>query len=99
MARRKKDNNSYSADRVIRGSRLDNTANLFPAIAGENATNVYRISVTLFEKIDPEKMQKMADAAYDVAAPSHTWANRTAVLAKYIRGEKQAIPAGAPGDA
>ena len=52
---------SYSADRVIRWDRLDNTANLFPAIAGENATNVYRISVTLFEQIDPERLQKALD--------------------------------------
>ncbi len=51
----------YSSDRVIRWDRLDNTANLFPAIAGENATNVYRISVTLFEKIDPERLQKALD--------------------------------------
>lgn len=51
----------YSADKVIRWYRLDNTANLFPAIAGENATNVYRISVTLFEKIDGEKLQKALD--------------------------------------
>lgn len=51
----------YSADRVIRWDRLDNTANLFPAIAGENATNVYRISVTLYEEIDGERLQKALD--------------------------------------
>ena len=36
----------------IRWERLDNTANLFPAIASQNMTNVYRISVTLTEEID-----------------------------------------------
>ena len=46
---------------------------------------------------DPERMQKMADAAYDVAEGSHTWANRAAALAEYIRGEKEPIPAGEPG--
>ena len=30
----------------IRWDKLDNTANLFPSIAGESMTNVYRISVT-----------------------------------------------------
>ncbi len=51
----------YSADRVIRWDRLDNTANLFPAIAGENMTNVYRISVTLREEIDPALLQQALD--------------------------------------
>ncbi len=51
----------YSADRVIRWDRLDNTANLFPAIAGENMTNVYRISVTLREEIEPLLLQQALD--------------------------------------
>ena len=51
----------YSADRVIRWDRLDNTANLFPAIAGENMTNVYRISVTLCDEIDPKLLQQALD--------------------------------------
>lgn len=42
----------------IRWERLDNTAHLFPAIAGENMTNVYRISVTLTELIDPKVLQQ-----------------------------------------
>ncbi|MBO6015485.1 MAG: hypothetical protein J6P60_02725, partial [Lachnospiraceae bacterium] len=32
--------------------KLDNTANLFPVIASETMSNVYRISVTLTEEID-----------------------------------------------
>ncbi len=45
----------------IRWERLDNTAHLFPAIAGENMSNVYRISVTLSEVIDPELLQEALD--------------------------------------
>lgn len=42
----------------IRWERLDNTAHLFPAIAGENMSNVYRICVTLTELIEPELLQQ-----------------------------------------
>ncbi len=45
----------------IRWERLDNTAHLFPAIAGENMSNVYRICVTLSELIDPEILQQALD--------------------------------------
>jgi len=41
--------------------KLDNTANLFPAIAGNNMTNVYRIAVTLTEEIDGSLLQKALD--------------------------------------
>ena len=40
--------------RQIRWDKLDNTAHLFPSIAGENMTNVYRISVDLNEEIQRE---------------------------------------------
>ncbi len=50
-----------SSRRKIRWDKLDNTANLFPAIAGENMTNVYRISVTLTEAIEPRKLQEALD--------------------------------------
>lgn len=33
--------------RQVRWDKLDNTAHLFPSIAGESMTNVYRISVNL----------------------------------------------------
>lgn len=42
----------------IRWYKLDNTAHLFPVIAGESMTNVYRISVTLKEEIDPSILQE-----------------------------------------
>lgn len=41
--------------------KLDNTANLFPAIAGNNMTNVYRIAVTLTEEIDGALLQEALD--------------------------------------
>ena len=42
----------------IRWERLDNTAHLFPAIAGENMSNVYRICVTLTELVELELLQQ-----------------------------------------
>ena len=42
-----------STTREIRWDKLDNTAHLFPVIAGESMSNVYRISVTLTELINP----------------------------------------------
>ena len=44
-----------------RWEKLDNTAHLFPVIAGESMTNVYRISVTLTEEIIPELLQQALD--------------------------------------
>lgn len=42
----------------VRWDRLDNTAHLFPVIAGERMSNVYRVSVTLTEPIVPEFLQQ-----------------------------------------
>ena len=42
----------------IKWDKLDNTANVFPVIAGESMTNVYRISVTLQEEIRQELLQE-----------------------------------------
>lgn len=47
--------------RVPRWDKLDNTAHLFPVIAGESMTNVYRISVTLKELVNPEALQQALD--------------------------------------
>lgn len=41
----------------LRWEKLDNTAHLFPVIADNNTTNVYRISVTLNEEIRQELLQ------------------------------------------
>ncbi len=45
----------------IKWDKLDNTAHLFPVIAGESMSNVYRISVTLHEKILPGYLQEALD--------------------------------------
>ena len=47
-----------SMSQEIRWDKLDNTANLFPVIAGESMSNVYRISVTLTELVDHELLQE-----------------------------------------
>lgn len=41
-----------------RWRRLDNTAKIFPVIANESMSQVFRISVTLKEEVDPELLQK-----------------------------------------
>lgn len=50
-----------SVYRRIRWSRLDNTAHLFPVIADEETSNVYRISVTLRQSVEPELLQQALD--------------------------------------
>ena len=45
----------------IKWDRLDNTAHLFPVIAGEAMSNVYRIAVTLKEEVQPEYLQQALD--------------------------------------
>ena len=42
----------------LKFDRLDNTAQLFPVIASESMTSVYRISVTLKEEINPSFLQE-----------------------------------------
>ena len=49
----------------IRWDKLDNTAHLFPVIAGEALSNVYRISVVLKEEIQQEILQ----VALDIVLP------------------------------
>ncbi len=55
------DKKKKKVSRDIRWDRLDNTAHLFPVIAGESMSNVYRISVTLSELIQPELLQQALD--------------------------------------
>ncbi len=54
-----KDKNSIENKSIW--NRLDNTANLFPVIATSSMTNVYRLSVTLKEDIDPEVLQQAVE--------------------------------------
>lgn len=42
----------------IRWGKLDNAAHLFPAIAGEGMSNVYRVSVTLKEPVEQPLLQE-----------------------------------------
>lgn len=44
--------------RPLRWEKLDNTALIFPAIAGEAMSNVYRMSITLNEEVQPELLQE-----------------------------------------
>lgn len=48
-------------DKDMRYDKLDNTANLFPAIANSDVSNVYRVSVTLKEEINEELLQRALD--------------------------------------
>ena len=47
--------------KTLRWDKLDNTALIFPVIAGEGMTNTYRISVELQEEIQPELLQEALD--------------------------------------
>ena len=49
--------NRKKANGRLDWDKLDNTANLFPVIADETMTNVYRIAVNLTEEIIPEKLE------------------------------------------
>lgn len=47
--------------KIKRWERLDNTAHLFPIIAAEDMSNVYRIGVTLTEEIEQTLLQQALD--------------------------------------
>ena len=55
---RRKKKESFYNDAEIWWDKLDNTAHIFPVIAGESMSNVYRISVVLKEDVIPEKLQE-----------------------------------------
>ena len=57
----KKQHKAKPIPRQIRWDKLDNTAHLFPSIAGESMTNVYRISVELNEEVQREALQQALD--------------------------------------
>ncbi len=52
---------AFRRNREPKWDRLDNTAHLFPVIAGEDMTNVYRISVTLKEPVIGATLQRALD--------------------------------------
>ena len=45
----------------IHWDKLDNTANIFPVIAGESMTNTYRISCVLKEEVNKDLLQEAVD--------------------------------------
>lgn len=47
--------------KYLRWYKLDNSAHLFPVIAGERMTNTYRICVELSEDINPKYLQEALD--------------------------------------
>jgi len=51
----------YGANENIGWDKLDNTAHLFPVIAGESMSNVYRIFVCLTEDVQEEYLQQALD--------------------------------------
>ncbi len=51
----------YDRSGEIPWGKLDNSAHLFPAIAGEGMSNVYRVAVYLNEDIVPETLQEALD--------------------------------------
>ncbi len=58
----KKLSGGYAYDkREIKWGKLDNTAHLFPVIAGEGMSNVYRVAVVLKEEIRQEALQQALD--------------------------------------
>ncbi|MBQ8518376.1 MAG: hypothetical protein IJ455_02075 [Agathobacter sp.] len=57
----KKQQIKETSKRQLRWDKLDNTALIFPVIAGEGMTNTYRISVELNEEIQPELLQQALD--------------------------------------
>ena len=77
--------------KAVRWDKLDNTAILFPSIAGEDMTNVYRISVTLTEEVDPVILQR----ALDIILPKFELFNvrlRTGVFWYYFEENNKKAP-------
>ncbi len=58
---KKSENKKKLRNDQLAWDKLDNTANLFPVIATENMSNVYRISVTLTEEVDRILLQEALD--------------------------------------
>ncbi len=53
-----KDKKSKTGKKLRRWERFDNTAHLFPIIATDDMSNVYRISVNLTEEVQPQLLQE-----------------------------------------
>lgn len=87
----KKQHEAKPIPRQIRWDKLDNTAHLFPSIAGESMTNVYRISVELNEEVQREALQQ----ALDIVLPKFDGFNvrlRTGVFWYYFEENGKKAP-------
>ncbi len=56
----------------MKWDKLDNTALLFPVIADETMSSVYRISVTFTEEVQPDKLQEALDQVLPLFDVFHT---------------------------
>ena len=56
-----KNNSEKNQKRQLRWMRLDNAAKIYPASKKRNWSNVFRLSVTLGEEVDPEILQSAVD--------------------------------------
>ncbi len=77
--------------RDLRWDKLDNTAHLFPIIAQESMSNVYRVSVALTEPVQPELLQR----ALDVVLPRFDGFNmrlRRGVFWHYLEENGKSAP-------
>lgn len=75
----------------IRWEKLDNTAHLFPVIATEQMSNVYRLSVTLNELVEPGLLQQ----ALDIVLPKFDGFNlrlRNGVFWNYFEENNKPAP-------
>lgn len=55
--------------KYLRWQRLDNSAHLFPVIAGERMSNTYRISASLTEDVNPVLLQSALDTLLPLYEP------------------------------
>lgn len=79
------------SQRDVRWDKLDNTAHLFPVIAGERMSNVYRLSVNLTELIQPELLQE----ALNIVLPKFDGFNlrlRSGIFWQYFEENNKPAP-------
>lgn len=67
----------------IKWKKLDNAAKIFPALVGKEDTEVFRISCSLHEEIDPDILQRALDSAID-DYPTFTETIRRGVFWYYL---------------
>ena len=85
----------FSANQHLQWEKLDNTANLFPVIANESMSNVWRISVAMTEEVDPVLL---TEALYKIL-PSFTFFRmrlRKGVFWYYFEENRKAFPSVLP---